>query len=61
MSQTLYSSVLFLVSSVIWAILAFIYPDFRILNIILFIVFLVLGLRRRKQYQFEKQYMDDDD
>ncbi|MFG6116389.1 hypothetical protein ACGTN9_14490 [Halobacillus sp. MO56] len=61
MSQTLYSSVLFLVSSAIWAILAFIYPDFRVLNIILFIVFLVLGLRRRKQYQFEKQYMDEDD
>ncbi|MFG6120304.1 MULTISPECIES: hypothetical protein [Thalassobacillus] len=60
-SQTLYSSILFLASAAIWAVLAFIYPDFRILNITLFVVFLILGLRRRKQYQFEKRYMDEDD
>ncbi|MBM7551223.1 hypothetical protein [Thalassobacillus pellis] len=59
MSQTLISSVLFFVSAAIWAVLAFIYDDFRVLNIILFIVFLLLGLLRRKQYQQEKGWMDD--
>ncbi|WP_158290476.1 hypothetical protein [Halobacillus salinus] len=51
MNQTLLSSLFFFGSAVIWAILAFFYEDFRLLNIILFIVFLVMALAERKKYQ----------
>ena len=51
MNQTLLSSLLFLISAAIWAILAFFSDDYRWLNIVLFIIFLVMGLAQRKKYQ----------
>lgn len=51
MNQTLLSSLLFFISAAIWAILAFFSDDYRWLNIVLFIIFLVMGLAQRKKYQ----------
>ncbi|MBA2174673.1 hypothetical protein H0266_07080 [Halobacillus locisalis] len=51
MNQTLLSSLLFFISSAIWAILAFFFDDYRWLNIVLFIIFLVMGMSQRKKYQ----------
>lgn len=51
MNQTLLSSLLFLISAAIWAILAFFSDEYRWLNIVLFIIFLVMGLAQRKKYQ----------
>ncbi|WP_181349344.1 hypothetical protein [Thalassobacillus sp. CUG 92003] len=59
MNQTLYSSILFLISAGIWAVLAFIYDDFRWLNIALFVIFLIMGLVRRKQFSQEKEWNED--
>ncbi|KHE67826.1 hypothetical protein [Halobacillus sp. BBL2006] len=59
MSQTLISSILFLISAAIWAVLAIFYDDFRWLNIFLFISFLVMGLAKRKRFQEEKDYGED--
>ncbi|MBH0228610.1 hypothetical protein LCL89_07915 [Halobacillus yeomjeoni] len=59
MNQTLMSSILFLVSAAIWAVLAFFYEDFRWLNVFLFIVFLVMGLAKRKRYQEGREKGED--
>lgn len=58
-SQTLISSILFLVSAAIWALLAIFYDDFRWLNLFLFIAFLVMGLSKRRRYTQEKDYEED--
>ncbi|MCA0969780.1 hypothetical protein LCM20_04115 [Halobacillus litoralis] len=50
MNQQLLSSLLFFTSSVIWAVLAYLYEDYRWLNIGLFILFLVMGIVKRKKY-----------
>ncbi|MGP4061842.1 hypothetical protein [Halobacillus litoralis] len=59
MSQTLISSMLFLISAAIWALLAIFYDDFRWLNIFLFITFLVMGLSKRHRHNQEKDYEED--
>lgn len=51
MNQTLLSSLLFFASAVIWAILAIFYEDFRWLNVGLFVIFLLMGMSKRKKYQ----------
>ncbi len=58
-SQTLVSSILFLISAAIWALLAIFYDDFRWLNLFLFIAFLVMGLSKRRRYIQEKDYEED--
>ncbi|MBX0357309.1 hypothetical protein [Halobacillus sp. Nhm2S1] len=59
MSQTLISSILFLFSAAIWALLAIFYDDFRWLNLFLFVAFLVMGLSKRRRYIQEKDYEED--
>jgi hypothetical protein len=59
MNQTLISSILFLVSASIWALLAIFYDDFRWLNLFLFVAFLVMGLSKRRRYIKEKDYEED--
>lgn len=61
MNQTLLSSVLFLISASIWAILAIFYDDYRWLNLFLFILFLVMGLAKRKSYMEGKDVEEDGD
>lgn len=61
MNQTLMSSVLFLISASIWAILAIFYDDYRWLNLFLFILFLVMGLAKRKSYLEGKDVEEDGD
>ncbi|ASF38599.1 MULTISPECIES: hypothetical protein [Halobacillus] len=59
MSQSLLSSILFLISAAIWAVLAIFYDEFRWLNIGLFILFLVIGLSHRQRYLKERDYEED--
>ncbi|MGV2622883.1 hypothetical protein QRD89_04920 [Halobacillus sp. ACCC02827] len=59
MNQSLISSVLFLISAFIWALLAIIYEEFRLLNFFLFITFLVIGLAKRRRYQERRDYEED--
>ncbi|CDQ21198.1 hypothetical protein SAMN05192559_10622 [Halobacillus karajensis] len=59
MSQTFLSSTLFLISSGIWALLAILFHDFRLLNLFLFIVFLMMGLSKRHRLIYEKDDEED--
>ncbi|WP_226576512.1 hypothetical protein [Halobacillus litoralis] len=59
MSQTLLSSILFLVSAAIWAVLAVFYDDYRWLNLFLFVVFLLMGLSKRRRHLQERDYEED--
>ncbi|WP_232324805.1 hypothetical protein [Halobacillus mangrovi] len=59
MTQMWITSILFLTSAAIWAVLAIIYEDFRLLNLFLFITFLLIGLTQRKKYKEKKDYGED--
>ncbi|UOQ43618.1 hypothetical protein MUN89_17165 [Halobacillus salinarum] len=61
MNQTLLSCILFFLSAVIWAVLAFVFEDLRWLNLLLFAIFLVLAIAQLNRYKHDSELEDDSD